>query len=60
MTKEEFDVKMGEFEKILRQTTGDIAHGTILSGNPASEPKPSESTKEKKQLSLSNFKAQRN
>jgi hypothetical protein len=60
MTKEEFDVKMGEFEKTLQQTAGDIAHGMILSGNLASEPEPSESIKEKKQLSLSNFKAQRN
>jgi len=60
MTKEEFDVKMGEFEKILRQTAGNVARGTIPSGKPASELEPSESTKEKKQLSLSNFKAQRN
>jgi hypothetical protein len=58
MTKEEFDVKMGEFEKILQQTAGDLARGTILSGKLASEPVPSESTKEKKQLSLSNFKVE--
>ena len=60
MTEEEFDVKMNEFEKILRQTAGDVARGAVLSGKPDSEPVQLGSTKEKKQFSLSNFKAKHN
>ena len=59
MTKEKFDVKMGKLEKILQQTADKVARGTIPSGKPASKFEASESTKEKKQLSLSNFKVKR-
>jgi len=59
MTKEKFDVKMGKLEKILQQTADKVARGTIPLGKPASKFGASESTKEKKQLSLSNFKVKR-